>query len=671
MTSWWRGLGAALLMGAGIGALGGCEFVASADRSKIPEPAGAGGAGEGGAGGLGGAGGAGGEGGAGGLGGMGGSGGMGGAGGMPVDCNDPGDCPPPSGPCVEATCNGGTCGTADLPAGTVTPVQVPGDCNESRCDGAGAIVQVSEDADVPDDQNPCTLEGCDQGTPTSVPAPPGGACGMSMVCDGNGACVGCITVADCPGQDTECQARTCVGNTCGFAYQMAGTPVSMQAAGDCQENQCDGAGGVVSAPSDADVPVDGSQCTDDLCSMGVPSNPPLASGEACNENGGLFCDGGGACVECVSVSTCPGQDTDCQTRTCMSNTCGFDYQMAGTPASMQTAGDCQQMQCDGAGGVVSAPSDADLPVDGNPCTNDVCTAGAPSNPNTALGTACGQGVCDGSGACVPAIVTGVDYPVIAHGGRLVITGAGFTGASSVTVGGTAQAFTVVSSTQITVASLADATPIGAQPVVVTRPAGSSAPFGVTVIRLQISEVESNTPGIDNLEFVELSTGVPGVSLAGYTLVFWNGTTDTSYFVIPLDVSANASGRLVLGNAAVAPAPAILFPSGALQNGEDAVSVHQAPASSFPNGVQVTAAGPIGLIDALVYDNGQADDQVLLDTLITSVVLSPARVQVDENIGGLSDTRSIQRCANGRRDGSRFGVAASPSPGAANMISACP
>jgi hypothetical protein len=86
----------------------------------------------------------------------------------------------------------------------------------------------------------------------------------------------------------------------------AGTPVGAQVAGDCRRTQCDGAGHVVvDAVDDTDVPVDGAQCTADVCTGGVPSNPPLAAGAACSQSGGNVCDGGGLCVDCNTVGLCP------------------------------------------------------------------------------------------------------------------------------------------------------------------------------------------------------------------------------------------------------------------------------------------------------------------------------------------------------------------------------
>jgi hypothetical protein len=578
-----------------------------------------------------------------------------------------------------------------------------------------------------------------------------------------GACVECLAPSDCPGQDTECQVRTCVANTCGFSFTPAGTPVSMQAAGDCQVAQCDGAGGVTTAADNADLPVDGSQCTDDLCTAGVPSNPPLGAGAACNEGGGQFCDGNGACVECLTAATCPGQDTECQMRTCLSNTCGLSFAPPGTPLAMQTDGDCQEGQCNGAGGMVNVDDDLDVPVDGNECTYDVCTAGVPSNPPAQLGDFCNVNmICDGAGMCVECIdgsdcasgvcqnglcvqptcsdniqngdetdvdcggvdcppcadgqlcqfpsdcqsgvcpvgiceaptcsdgvqnqdetgidcggvvclpcqpvVAGVDYAVIAHGGRLVITGSNLLFTTSVTVGGATQGFVVNTDTQISVLTLADTTPLGAQDVVVTTLSGSAAPLSVTVIRLQINEVDPNTPGTDMAEFVEISTGgVPNVSLAGYTLVFWNGSNDLSYSAIGLNATTDASGMLLAGNVGVVPAPALTWADNFLQNGADAIGIHQDPASAFPNGSSITA---IRLIDAVVYASGGLPDDGLLDGLISSDPGSPARVQVDENANGVSATESMQRCADGRRDGSKYALAA-PTPGAVNTVAPCP
>jgi hypothetical protein len=203
--------------------------------------------------------------------------------------------------------------------------------------------------------------------------------------------------------DNECQARACNASTCGLTFQPAGTPVATQTAGDCQVNQCDGAGATVSVADNADVPVDSNQCTDDVCTAGVPSNPPAAVDTACSQNGGAFCNGAGACVECNQASQCPGMDNECQARACNATTCGFSFQPAGTPVTTQTTGDCQVNQCNGAGATVSVADNADVPVDGNQCTDDVCTAGVPSNPPKAPSTACNQAggsVCNGNGACV-------------------------------------------------------------------------------------------------------------------------------------------------------------------------------------------------------------------------------------------------------------------------------
>lgn len=98
---------------------------------------------------------------------------------------------------------------------------------------------------------------------------------------------------------------------------------------------------------------------------------------------------------------CPGEDNDCQTRTCVGQKCGFSYTGAGVALPQQTAGDCKEVVCNGVGGTMTQNADSDVPVDGMPCTKDVCTSGTPSNPPESPGTDCGGGnQCDASGQCV-------------------------------------------------------------------------------------------------------------------------------------------------------------------------------------------------------------------------------------------------------------------------------
>jgi hypothetical protein len=309
----------------------------------------------------------------------------------------------------------------------------------------------------------------------------------------------------------------------------------------------------------------------------------------------------------------------------------------------------------------------------------VCTGGACVCPGGLTESACddlADNDCDGSPdcadtdcamdmTCLASKVTAVSYPVIAHGGKLVITGSGFTGATSVTIAGMTQMFTVDSDTQITIALVPDATPIGAQDLVVDTPNGVTAPFGLTVIHLLINEIDADQAAADTAEFVEIVTGVPGVSLAGYSLVFWNGNGDISYNVLNLNGVTDANGLLFVGSPAMMPMPTIPFSGNSVvQNGQDAVGVYQAPTSDFPNGTAVTAAN---LIDVLVYDTAQADDPGLLDTLL-GMMGAPERVQVEEVP---INTASIQRCADGRRDGRRFIAGEPPTPGAANNVMPCP
>src|SRR5262249_50977412 len=108
-------------------------------------------------------------------------------------CGSAADCPGNSNDCRTRSCTNGVCGFTYAPNGTVTSSQVHGDCRRNVCDGAGNIISISDNNDLPaDDGNPCTFAPlCVLGSPYVGPEPPGSPCSQNggTVCDGAGSCV--------------------------------------------------------------------------------------------------------------------------------------------------------------------------------------------------------------------------------------------------------------------------------------------------------------------------------------------------------------------------------------------------------------------------------------------------------------------------------------------------
>lgn len=245
-----------------------------------------------------------------------------------------------------------------------------------------------------------------------------------------------------------------------------------------------------------------------------------------------------------------------------------------------------------------------------------------------------------------------DFDGIGDGTEITNVFAEFTAA----ITGTGSTLTV----QITFAQLeAGDEDIAIDNVKVMGAAASSTPV------LVINEIDSDTPGNDTAEFIELyDGGVGSVSLDGLVLVFFNGSGDTSYMALDLDThSTSASGYFVAGNPGVTNVGLVFAPggSGALQNGPDAVALYQGNATDFPNGTAITTTN---LLDAVVYDTSDADDAGLL------TLLNAGQPQVDENSQGDKDNQSSQRCPNGsggQRNTETFTQLA-PTPGSANTCS---
>ena len=315
------------------------------------------------------------------------------------DCSLASDCPGTETECVHRSCTAGVCGMSLSAAGTVLVQQTVGDCQSRQCAADGTVKMVADNSDIHDDRNPCTNDTCVGGIPMNANLPANSSCGGLNRCNTIGQCVGCLTETDCPGSDTVCQTRTCTQGVCGITFKASGFALADPTAGDCKGQQCDGMGNSVAFNLNTDLPVDGNPCTTDECSAGTPAHHPISSGTTCGT--GLVCDGANRCVACLSASTCPGTDTECHTRTCINGACGISNTAAGTVTVAQTARDCKRIECTGTGSTFTVPDVTDLPVDGNPCTSDVCNGDTPQNPSLMAGTNCGgTNVCDGLGACV-------------------------------------------------------------------------------------------------------------------------------------------------------------------------------------------------------------------------------------------------------------------------------
>lgn len=162
-------------------------------------------------------------------------------------------------------------------------------------------------------------------------------------------------------------------------------------------------------------------------------------------------------------------------------------------------------------------------------------------------------------------------------------------------------------------------------------------------QIVINEIDSDTPGTDQLEFVELKSDTPNFSLDGYVLVFFNaGSTapysnSVSYYAIDLDgYETDFNGIFHIGNNSVSPAPLKIFPNSTVQNGPDVVALYLGNDNDFPLN---TTATTTNLINALAYSGNSTQPSAMMTTLGITVC-------TNENINGLVTSQSIQRKNDG-------------------------
>lgn len=168
----------------------------------------------------------------------------------------------------------------------------------------------------------------------------------------------------------------------------------------------------------------------------------------------------------------------------------------------------------------------------------------------------------------------------------------------------------------------------------------------------INELDCDTPGIDDKEFVELRSAQPNFNLDGYVLVFFNGSANggnTSYLALDLDgYTTDVNGILLIGSKKVVPFPQYLISENLIQNGADAVAMYKADAFQFPEGT--LAYVDTTLVDVLLYDTNDADAEGLLSIFRA---FNPAIEQINE--GNTNNTNSVQR----NNDGTYFSGTPTP------------
>ncbi|XP_078694022.1 uncharacterized protein LOC144923408 [Branchiostoma floridae x Branchiostoma belcheri] len=122
---------------------------------------------------------------------------------------------------------------------------------------------------------------------------------------------------------------------------------------------------------------------------------------------------------------------------------------------------------------------------------------------------------------------------------------------------------------------------------------------ITVPSVIINELNSDTPGTDTQEYIELyNRDNSNVDLSDFQLVLYNGADNQAYLVIQLTGSISAHGYYTIGSTNVQPRPNLLFTNAenVIHNGIDAVALHYRRSDI----VVGTTVSTVGLVDALVH-----------------------------------------------------------------------
>jgi hypothetical protein len=164
----------------------------------------------------------------------------------------------------------------NVPQGTKTPTQVEGDCMINRCTGTGESETIDDDTDPGDDMKECTTDTCVGGTTMHTNVNSGTACAENggSVCNNAGACVKCITNADCTVAGETCQNGNCNPPGCANAMK-DGNETDL----DCGGPDCNPCGNGQTCAMDSDCM--SNHCVAGTCAQSLSSDVLCGGGEQC------------------------------------------------------------------------------------------------------------------------------------------------------------------------------------------------------------------------------------------------------------------------------------------------------------------------------------------------------------------------------------------------------
>ncbi len=386
-----------------------------------------------------------------------------------VECVMDTDCAGASDDCQHPSCTAAKCGVTNTAAGTPTstnPAQIPGDCQQIVCDGAGGHHSAADNTDAPNSGTVCITDSCSGGSVVQKDNP-GVTCSSGTtpeVCTASGQC-GCQSNADCTLPSTcggggvglvcGCTPKNCaaLGKTCGGpfsdgCYGMLGCNDGNK---DGSETDVDCGGtatGCATRCANSKKCNTGSDCLSGFCADGVccstactgstcqacsaaakgqgadgtcgavklgadPHHDCMAqAASTCGEIGG--CNGSGAC------STWPG-GTQCAAPSCSGNTLITPELCAGGLCTAQVPAmtDCTPYKCGGSPAVCgkSCTGDGDCVNNTYFCSANKCVLKEPAGAACTAADQCSSGVCGttGTGNCCSAACAHLGAPCGATG----------------------------------------------------------------------------------------------------------------------------------------------------------------------------------------------------------------------------------------------------------------